>query len=101
MPTQNTVRIKVPGQSFSSVLLIVSPDTTIKQIKEEVLSQLYDIPKNKKGVYYRNTPENSYFLKSADANPDLPTIFMEDWTIREVFENSVVEFELVNRDQTY
>ena len=94
MPS-TTIRIKVPDHSFSSILLLVSPNTTVKQIKAEVLDQLYDMPKKGNGTFYTQSKKYRHYLVARNKHDDAVTVFMNGWTVGQIFEAGTLDLELI------
>ncbi len=90
--TQNTVffiRIKVPDQEFDSIRLAVDPATTIRQVKTEVLEQLYPVKAHHK----------ARALIAIGTGPhEGPLFVMSNWTIAQALQSGIQEFELIRTD---
>lgn len=94
-----TIRIKVPNQDFSAILLVVSGETTLKQVHAEVRCQLGLDPDYHPGRGYPKPERRKTCLRAQcmDTKPD-PIHFMMDWTIERALENGAGDFELVFTD---
>ena len=91
LSTTTTISIKVPDQEFDYIRLVVDSTTTIKEIKKEVMDQLFETsPKwTKRRMAFRSRPRE---------RDETPCHFMQQWTIDEVMKVGFTEFELVYTD---
>lgn len=90
-PTTFTIRIRVPDQDFDAIRLVVDASTTFKEVKKEVVEQLYETtPRYMK----RRT------MLRACPTPDSPQdkLFMSHWTAQRVLALHSGDFELVYTD---
>lgn len=86
--TTTTIRVKVPEQEFDSILLTVSLTTTMKNIRKEIIDQLY---------LGRHTGQFAIWAPKTHSHLE-PTMFPNDWTIQTVLAHGASEFELVRTD---
>ena len=86
--TTATIRIRVPDQEFSAILLVVSADTTLLQVLNEVKDQLCQRTYRPAclRVYRKDTLESTPFL------------FMRHCTVRQALEHGAEEFEMFFTD---
>lgn len=84
------INVKVPDQEFESIKLAVDHTTTIKQVKTEVLEQLYPI----KSCHKARALVALGFSENKE-----PLFFMNNWTVSSVIQSGIVkEFELIRTD---
>ena len=86
--TTTTIRIRVPDQEFSSILLVVSADTTLLQVLNEVKDQLWQ----------RSYRPSCLRIFRKDTLESMPFLFMRHWTVRQALEHGAEEFEIFFTD---
>lgn len=97
--TTTTICIRVPNQEFGSIRLVVSGNTTLKQVHEEVREQL--AYSRKSTAYYKNHhPEQRLTcLRAHNSTTGTDWVhFMMNWTVEQVLDHGVKDFELVFLD---
>jgi hypothetical protein len=84
-----TIRIKVPDQEFSAILLLVELTDVMRHIRSEITDQL--------NIKYPD--RQAYALVSAlEDGQSEPTFFPMNWTLENVLDKGVKEFELIRVD---
>lgn len=94
--TTTTIRIKVYDQDFDSVLLVVTGETTLKQVHEELRAQLGHNP-DAKQKYYSAITKRKTCLRGIDA-ANRTIHFMMSWTVQQAMDYGAISFELAYTD---
>lgn len=95
--TTTTIRIKVHDQDFDSVLLVVTGETTLKQVHEELRAQLGHDPAAKQ-KYYSPVTKRKTCLRGIDSLTDQAIHFMMSWTVQQAMDFGATSFELAYTD---
>lgn len=94
--TTTTIRIKVYDQDFDSVLLVVTGETTLKQVHEELRAQLGHDP-DAKQKYYSPITKRKTCLRGIDSL-NRAIHFMRSWTVQQAMDFGATSFELAYTD---
>ena len=84
-----SILIKVPDQEFDYIRLIVDHTTTIRQVKYEVIDQLYPGRCTDKGRAIKG-------IGIADLTE--PMLLIQNWTVTRALQSGIREFELIRTD---
>ena len=93
LKTTTTIRIKVPDQEFSAILLVVSSTTTLNEVHHEIRSQL-GLDCSRSAMEYRKTCLRAQCI---DTRPD-PIHFFMNWSVKLALDNGAGDFELIYTD---